>query len=229
MRLRRPVSVAFTAISMTFTFGVAAKAQQPSAPSAPHAVGNEPIVTFKAATRMVTIDVVARDRKGNSLRDLKRDNFEVVEQIEPKRDKYPQKIAGFRAMSVAELAALDPGKPKMSPGVYTNLVTMNRVPVPPTIILLDALNTDRTSLMQVRQQMVKILASIPDDIPTAVYLLGRRLEMIQSFTTDPKLLRATLEKIPIASQQTGRSRRVAIRMLPRCCPSKAHLIAALKP
>jgi VWFA-related protein len=77
------------------------------------------------------------------------------------------------------------------------------VPVPPTIILLDALNTDQASLMQVRQQLIKILSSIPDDVPTAVYLLGRRLEMIQSFTTDPRLLRATLEKIPVASQPTG--------------------------
>ena len=167
---------------------------------------------------MVTIDVVARDHKGNSLRDLKPDDFEVVEQIEPRREKYLQKITAFRATSVAELAALDPGKPKRAPGVYTNLVTMNRVPVPPTIILLDALNTDRASFMQVRQQMVKILSSIPDDVPTAVYLLGRRLEMIQSFTTDPKLLRATLEKIPVASQPTGpessRSDPDAASMLP---------------
>jgi VWFA-related protein len=57
--------------------------------------------------------------------------------------------------------------------------------------------------LQVRQQLVKILASIPDDIPTAVYLLGRRLEMIQSFTTDPKLLRATVEKVPVATPPTG--------------------------
>jgi VWFA-related protein len=58
-------------------------------------------------------------------------------------------------------------------------------------------------MMQVRQQLVKMLSSIPDDVPTAVYLLGRRLEMLQSFTTDPKLLLATLEKIPAASQPTG--------------------------
>jgi VWFA-related protein len=152
---------------------------------------------------MVTIDVVARDHKGNSLRNLKPDDFEVVEQIEPKRDKYSQKIAAFRATSVAELAALDTGKPNLAPGVYTNLVTMNRVPVPPTIILLDALNTDRMSLMQVRQQSVKMLSSIPDDVPTAVFLLGSRLEMLQNFTTDPKLLRATLEKIPVTRQSIG--------------------------
>lgn len=179
-----------------------AEAQEAAAPAS-QTNDSESITTFKATTRMVTIDVVARDGKGNSLHDLKPDNFEVSEQIEPHREKYPQKIAAFRATSVAELAALDPGKPKMAPGVYTNLVTMNREPVPPTIILVDALNTDRASLLQVRQQLVKILASIPDDIPTAVYLLGRRLEMIQSFTTDPKLLRATLGKVPVATAPNG--------------------------
>src|SRR5258708_37070726 len=115
---------------------------------------------------MVTIDVVARDDKGNSLRDLKPDNFELFEQIEPRREKYVQKVAAFRATSVAELAALDPGKPNMAPGVYTNLVTINRVPVSPTIILLNALNTDQASLMQAWRQLVRIISPIPEDVPT---------------------------------------------------------------
>ncbi len=203
MRRRNRALPFIAAVCLAFGVGGWAKGQQAPAASASLGHESEPITTFKAATRMVTIDVVARDDKGNSLRDLKPDNFEVFEQIEPRREKYVQKVAAFRATSVAELAALDPGKPNMAPGVYTNLVTINRVPVSPTIILLDALNTDQASLMQVRQQLIKILSSIPDDVPTAVYLLGRRLEMIQSFTTDPKLLRATLEKIPVASQPTG--------------------------
>jgi VWFA-related protein len=190
------------AVCIALGFGPWAQGQQAPAPSASHNHDTEP-ATFKAETRMVTIDVVARDRKGNNLRGLKPNDFDVFEQIEPNREKYSQKIAAFRATSVAELAALDPGKPNMAPGVYTSLVTMNRVPVPPTIILIDALNCDRTSLMQVRQQLVKMLSSIPSDTPTAVYLLGRRLEMLQSFTTDPKLLRATLEKIPVTSQPSG--------------------------
>jgi VWFA-related protein len=201
---RRNRSLPFVAaVCMAFGVGGWAKGQQAPAASGSPSPENEPITTFKTTTRMVTIDVVARDGKGNSLRDLKPDNFEVFEQIEPRREKHPQQIKAFRATSVADLAGLDPGKPKMALGVYTNLVTMNRVPVPPTIILLDALNTDRTSLMQVRQQLVEMLSSIPDDVPTAVYLLGRRLEMIQSFTTDPKLLRATLGKIPVTPPQTG--------------------------
>lgn len=203
MRQRNRALPFIVALCMAFAVGGWAQGQQAPAASAPPSRESEPITTFRTATRMVTIDVVARDRKGNNLRDLKPDDFEVVEQIEPKRDKYPQKIKAFRTTSVAELAALDSGKPKMAPGVYTNLVTMNRVPVPPTIILLDALNTDRISLMQVRHQLVKMLSSIPDDVPTAVFLLGRRLEMLQNFTTDPKLLRATLEKIPVTPQSIG--------------------------
>jgi VWFA-related protein len=199
--LRRPNQALPFVAAVCIAFGVGdwAQGQQAPAASASPSHESEPITTFKATTRMVTIDVVAKDGKGHSLRGLKPDDFEVVEQIEPKRDKYPQKITAFRATSVAELAALDPGKPNMAPGGYTNLITMNRVPVPPTIILLDALNTDRTSLMQLRQQLVKMLSSIPDDVPTAVYLLGRRLEMLQNFTTDPKLLRATLERTPLTS------------------------------
>lgn len=190
-------------LCMAFAVGGWAQGQQAPAASASPSNEREQVPTFKVATRMVTIDVVARDGKGNSLRNLKSDDFEVTEQIEPRREKYVQKVAAFRTTSVAELAALDPGKPQMPPGVYTNLVTMNRVPVPPTIILVDALNTDRLSLMQVRQQLVKMLSSIPDDVPAAVFLLGRRLEMLQNFTTDPKLLRATLEKIPVTRQSLG--------------------------
>jgi VWFA-related protein len=164
------------------------------ASASPTAQG-EPITTFKAATRLVTIDVAPRDQKGNSLRDLQPDDFEVIEQIEPKRDKYPQKITAFQTTSVAELATLDPGKPKKAPGVYTNLVTMNRVPFPPTIILLDSLN--RSSLADASSaSIIKMLSSIPGEVPTAVFLSGRRLGMLQNFTTDPELLRATLEKIP---------------------------------
>jgi VWFA-related protein len=203
LRLRNRALLFVAAFCLAFSLRDWAEAQEASSASTSHDNVSEPITTFRTATRMVTIDVVARDRKGDNLRDLKPDDFEVVEQVEPKRDKYPQKITAFRATSIAELAALDPGKPKMAPGVYTNLVTMNKVPVPPTIILLDALNTDRTSMVQVRLQLVQMLSSIPEDVPTAVYLLGRRLEMLQGFTTDPKLLRASLDKIPAAPQSIG--------------------------
>jgi VWFA-related protein len=156
-------------------------------------VTQQEIPTFKASTRLVSVEVVARDHKGQAVPGLTAGDLQVFEQIVPKRDQHPQKISAFRATSVHEIAARDAGKPQMAPGVYTNLITMNRVPVPPTILLVDGLNTDRVSQMQVHQQMLRMLASIPDDVPIAVFLLGRRLRMVQNFTTDPKLLKSALE------------------------------------
>jgi VWFA-related protein len=179
---------------------VASDTQEPAAvtissggPPDSQSVTQQEIPTFKASTRLVSVEVVARDHKGQAVPGLTAGDFQVFEQIAPKREQHPQKISAFRATSVHEIAAQDAGKPQMAPGVYTNLITMNKVPVPPTILLVDGLNTDRVSQMQVHQQMLRMLASIPDNVPIAVFLLGRRLRMVQNFTTDPKLLKSALD------------------------------------
>jgi VWFA-related protein len=163
----------------------------------------QPAATLHKSTRMVTLEVVARDHHGQPVPGLAADDFEISEQIASKKERHPQKIAAFRAVSVAELAPLNREKLPFPAGVYTNVVTLRKVPVPPTILLIDGLNTEPDSQMRVHQQMVRMLASIPEDIPLAVFLLGRRLKLIQNFTTDPKLLRATLQKISIDHAGSG--------------------------
>ena len=93
-----------------------------------------------------------------------------------------------------DFASKDGATLQVPAGVYTNLVTMQKNPVPPTMILVDGLNTDVTAQMQVHAQMVRMLNSVPDDVPVAIFLLGRRLRMLQGFTTDPKLLKDALQK-----------------------------------
>jgi VWFA-related protein len=66
--------------------------------------------------------------------------------------------------------------------------------VPPTVILLDALNTSIFRQVQVRRDMILFLKSLPADTPVAVFLLGHELHVIQNFTTDPKLLRAAVDQ-----------------------------------
>jgi len=79
-------------------------------------------------------------------------------------------------------------------GVYTNLVTTKSLSAPPTILLVDGLNTDAKNAVAGAQKMVRLLASAPSDVPMAVFLLGRNLSLLQSFTTDAKLLRAAAER-----------------------------------
>jgi len=150
--------------------------------------------TLRVTTRMVTLQVVARDARGRPVSGLTPNDFQIFEQVLPKKDQYRQNVAAFQEVSVAAIAAADKGAIQLPQGVFSNLVTMQKIPVPPTILLMDGLNSSLAAQMQVRRQMIKLLASIPADIPVAVFLLDRNLHLLQNFTTDRTLLQAAVQR-----------------------------------
>jgi VWFA-related protein len=170
--------------------GVSQEKSAPQSSSPPQ----EPPAVLKVTTRLVTVDVVARDRHGNAVRDLTASDFQITEQASGHKSE--QQIASFRLLDRAMAKAPDPERSalQLPTGVYTNLVTTKSLSAPPTILLVDGLNTDATTQVQVRQKMVRLLASAPSDVPMAVFLLGRELRLLQSFTTDTKLLKAAAER-----------------------------------
>ena len=159
-----------------------------------------PVTIMKVTTRLVSLEVVVRDRQGRPVPGLTAKDFEVSEQIPPKRDHRPQSISVFRAVNWAELKAANANPASLPPGVYSNLGNQQKAQVPPTVLLFDGINTDLESQPQVHQQMVKMLGSIPVDVPVAVMLMGERLRLLQSFTTDPKLLREAAGKTLVVGQ-----------------------------
>ncbi|HZQ20898.1 MAG TPA: VWA domain-containing protein [Terriglobales bacterium] len=155
----------------------------------------EPGVTLRANTRMVTIEVVARDRHGNSVPGLTAEDFQVFEQTTGrKKEKSEQKIAECQPVAIRQLIAQDQDRLNLPAGVYSNLLSLHEHPVPPTILLVDGINTELSAQLQVHAQMIRMLKSLPKDVPVAVFILGRRLSLVQGFTTDPSLLKAALEK-----------------------------------
>jgi VWFA-related protein len=159
-----------------------------------------PVATVKVSTRLVSLEVVVRDHQGHPVPGLTAKDFEVSEQIPPNRGQRPQSISVFRAVNWEELKAANKGPAALPPGVYSNLVNKQNATVPPTVLLFDGINTDLDSQLQVHQQMVKMLGSIPADVPVAVFLMGDRLRLLQSFTTDPKLLREAAAKTLVVGQ-----------------------------
>jgi len=138
---------------------------------------NSAVPTFRVTTRMVTVDVVAKDKHGHPVPGLTAEDFEIFEQVPTNKKKdQEEKISGFLAVNHEAIVASSKQSrmQKLPAGVYSNLVT-TRLAVPPTILLLDALNTESDSGTQARQQMVKMLASIPADTPVAVFILGHDL------------------------------------------------------
>ncbi|HEV2472879.1 MAG TPA: VWA domain-containing protein, partial [Chthonomonadales bacterium] len=110
------------------------------------------------------------------------------------RQKRPQKI--FR-ISEIETAGMNPpaaAPVDTVPGVYTNAVAAQKDPVPPTVLLVDGINTEIQYQAQVHVQMLRMLRQLPPNAPVAVFLMGPRLQMLQGFTTDPRLLQEALAK-----------------------------------
>ncbi len=199
---RGPVEV----LSMVLVLAMQLAGQASSSPTAPPATAEQtptdksPASTLKVTTRLVSLEVVVRDHQGRPVPGLTAKDFEVTEQIPPKRDHHPQTISVFRAVNWAELKVANDKPAQLPPGVYSNLVNKQSASVPPTVLLFDGINTDLESQLQVHQQMVKMLGSIPADVPVAVFLMGDRLRLLQGFTTDPKLLREAAAKTLVVGQ-----------------------------
>jgi len=123
-----------------------------------------PGFTLQTFSRMVTLELVVKDSKGNHI------------------------------TGVADLAKQAAPQVQLPPDVYSNNIELPKDPVPPTILLVDGLNTATQYQAQVHVQMMKMLRQLPPGVPVAVFLLGERVVMLQGFTTDPRLLQIALRK-----------------------------------
>ena len=145
--------------------------------------------TFKAATRLVQVSVIARDKNGKPMADLQREDFQLLD------NGAPQEIRLFLADKPAA-AAPQPS----APNTFTNR------PASPagsrsgySIILIDDLfsgsdptNEEGSSLSRVRA--LETLRSIPEGEKIAIYALRRPLQVICDFTSDQALLERQLGK-----------------------------------
>jgi len=148
--------------------------------------------SLKTETRLITVDVVVTDSHGNPVRGLKEEDFHILE-----AHGQEQKVAKFdfvdtAAVSAAAPAAAPAPKPWGSAPIFTNVQT-SPMSVPPTAILMDALNTPTGAQAQVRRDMLLFLKKLPADTPVAVLLLGHTVHIVQNFTTDPALLRTAVD------------------------------------
>jgi len=134
---------------------------------------------LRATTRLVVLDVVALDDKGQPILNLKADDFTVLE------DGKPQKISDFSYHHPASSSA--PARP-LAPNIISNAPQFSDNSCL-NVILLDAVNTDFSSHAYAQDMLVKYLESSPTIQPTAVFALEGKLTMLHDFTTDTKVLR----------------------------------------
>src|SRR5512140_2630167 len=101
--------------------------------------------TLRTNTRLVVVDVVATDGKGQPVPDLKAEDFTLLE------DGKPQKISGFNfehsGASLAQAAQI-----QLPPSVVTNAPKFQSNSL--NVILFDAANGDFTEQVYARDQLL---------------------------------------------------------------------------
>lgn len=156
--------------------------------------GSEPVLTLKSKVRLVDVDVVVTNGKGEPVTGLKKEDFEVFE------DGKPQALSGFE-----EHKGIAPAQfklPPMPPNVYTNF-PVTRAADSINIILLDALNTPASDQSYVHSQMLKYLQTIPPHTRVAVFTLASQLRMLQDITTDSSRLLAAINNAKTGPQASA--------------------------
>lgn len=157
--------------------GLAAAPQTPDASGQP--TTTPPEIVIRSSTRLVQVSVIVRDKKGNPITGLKKEDFSVLDEGKA------QNIAFFSAATPAPAAPPSP----LPPNVFTNRFDLKgEDPGAVTIILFDALNTSTQDQSYVRKQVIGFLKTVKPQDHVALYALTTQLLILHDFTRDASAL-----------------------------------------
>lgn len=141
---------------------------------------------FRSTTRLVQLNVVVRDH-GGAVADLKKDDFVILD---------GKKLRPVAMFAVETAKSVIPGAmPQLPTGVFVN--SMQRHAATPTnvsVVLFDGLNTPVTDLPYARRQVAKFLATLKPDDAVALYSMGRTVEVLHDFTSNPQNLARLIDR-----------------------------------
>src|SRR5260370_5284381 len=143
-----------------------------------------PSVTLRSSTRLVIVDVVVTDKKGQPVTGLKADDLTVEE------NGKKQKIGVF--VSRVPANRMDPAS--APPGIISNHPENVGPAGVPIVLVLDATNSPFKEQAYGRSQMLQYVAEQGQSgHPMSVLALTDRLHVLQQFTSDPQVLMTAIK------------------------------------
>ena len=177
-----PPPLGISAVLLLFLFAVlpaCLQGQQPQqdAPSQPY--------TFRTGTRIVLLDVVVTDKKGNVVTNLKQSDFSIYD------DGTQQRIRSFEGPETHAM-------PRAAGLVVRSTADLAKIGTAPvTILVLDELNTSFEDMAYSRGRLEKYLLAQPEIMTQPTELLvatNTKFNVINDFTQDRAAELATLKK-----------------------------------
>jgi VWFA-related protein len=209
-----------TRVVLTATFAAAATAlalaqSQSQPPQAPAPPREQPAVTFKIEVNYVEVDAIVTDARGNSVRNLTRDDFEVLE------DGKPQPVSIFSLVDIPierfERPLFSPAP--IEPDVRTNAGGFDgRI----FVIVLDDLHTHalRSQLVKraAREFVVRYIGA--NDLAAVLHTSGRS-DAGQEFTNNRRLLAGAIDKFMGRKTQSATLAKIEEYQLRRGTPMQS--------
>jgi VWFA-related protein len=165
---------------------------QAPAPSSGAAAPQQPL-TFRSSVKLFDVDVLVTDRDGHFIRDLTRDDFEILE------DGKRQEVAAFSFVDLpieTAVAAPITKTPTPEPDVVSNATSSGRI----FALLLDSPSSRICPGSLDYIQLVRRVANgfvdqflAPGDQAAVMHVLGT-YKMAQTFTTSKSLLHAAVDR-----------------------------------
>jgi VWFA-related protein len=156
---------------------------------------NEPLksqAVVRANTRLVIVDVVATDAKGQPVKDLEPKDFSVFE------NGKQQKISDFAFHHPGELRTA--AAQQLPPHVVTNAPKFRAGSL--NVILFDSVNGDFSEHAYAKDQLLKFLSSSDLAQPMAIFALETQLKLLHDFSTDAPDLKASVVRYKPAGHST---------------------------
>jgi VWFA-related protein len=170
-------------IFLCFSLAVVSSPLSAQSPQEPDQV---PGLSIRVSSRLVMVDVVVTDKRGQPVLGLKPTDFTVTEKGKP------QRISVFSAPNESRTK---PAARTLGPGVYSNRPEYRAPGGPPTVILLDAANTPLAEQTNARTQMMKwVIDEYRPGDRVAVFALTEKLVLLSDFTDDPQVLLSVLRQ-----------------------------------
>ena len=180
---------------------VAETATVPVAPAIPMPLSTETGMTLRVTTRLVDVDVVALDKKGHPITDLKPEDFEIYDNGRKQAVQYFSQAGGVSAAESADA----PGQARTPANeiVYSNRradlagtkprtgATESSV----TILLIDASSLAWADLTYARVEMLRALQKLPSNERVGLYAQsGHGFQVLLEATADHALLASRLRQ-----------------------------------
>jgi len=165
---------------------VTSLAAGPASLSAQQAPTDIPDITIRTNTRLVVVDVVVTHKNGEPVTGLKAENFTLEE------NGKKQKVSVFAAPG----SATGPTRAPAPAGILSNHPENVEPAGVPTVLLLDAANSQFRDQAYARSQMLKYVVEQGQlGHPMAVLTLTDRLRVLQQFTSDPQVLMTAIKNL----------------------------------